>query len=294
MSRTAALAAILILALVPALGWADCQSAKELYQQAVASKNYADKAKLYGQAVAGCPDFAEAHLNLADALEHLGNYDEAERQYQEAVRLAPQTANAHFGLGDARLKMGLYQRAIEAYQRGLVLDPEDRLAKNNLDLAKALEAQSQVEGVPGTDKIVLMFAETPAIKLMSATGDTVNTVRKNFRAINFELGSTALNPEAKQLLDNFSRALLSDRLRGAQWVIEGHTCDLGGGELNDRLSANRAKSVAEYIRQKLGPDIPELTIKGFGDHRPLRPNDSEDNRKVNRRVEIVKIQPQGS
>jgi len=59
--------------------------------------------------------------------------------------------------------------------------------------------------------------------------------------------------------------------------------------LNLALSENRAKVILNYIVSK-GIDEERLLYKGYGGTKPVAPNDSEDNKKKNRRVEIVGIQ----
>jgi outer membrane protein OmpA-like peptidoglycan-associated protein len=69
--------------------------------------------------------------------------------------------------------------------------------------------------------------------------------------------------------------------------IEGHTCNLGGPAVNQRISIARAKAVAIYLEQK-GIDPSRLHIVAKGAAEPIVPNTSEANRKQNRRV-VMKI-----
>lgn len=67
--------------------------------------------------------------------------------------------------------------------------------------------------------------------------------------------------------------------------IGGHTNGLPDHEYCDRLSAQRAKSVVDYLRTHGIPDQ-QLTFKGYGKRRPIAPNNTEAGRKQNQRVEI--------
>jgi len=71
--------------------------------------------------------------------------------------------------------------------------------------------------------------------------------------------------------------------------IDGHTDNIGDQRLNLALSENRAKVILNYFVSK-GIQENRLLYKGYGDAKPVAPNDSEDNKKKNRRVEIVRIQ----
>ena len=67
--------------------------------------------------------------------------------------------------------------------------------------------------------------------------------------------------------------------------ISGHTDDVGKEADNLLLSQKRAKSVVDYLAQK-GVNILKIKAEGYGKTRPYLPNSSEDNRKLNRRIEV--------
>ena len=67
--------------------------------------------------------------------------------------------------------------------------------------------------------------------------------------------------------------------------ISGHTDNSGSDEHNRELSINRARAVYQYlIDQGIDPD--RLKFKGYGSSVPVAPNDSEENRQLNRRIEF--------
>jgi outer membrane protein OmpA-like peptidoglycan-associated protein len=67
--------------------------------------------------------------------------------------------------------------------------------------------------------------------------------------------------------------------------ISGHTDNSGAELYNQQLSLKRAASVAGYLKNQ-GIDPGRLTQKGYGAQRPLKPNDSDENRQFNRRIEF--------
>lgn len=71
--------------------------------------------------------------------------------------------------------------------------------------------------------------------------------------------------------------------------IEGHTDDQGSDEYNLKLSDARAKAVVDYLLKKK-VEQERLSRKGYGESKPLAPNDSEANRAINRRVEFRVIE----
>jgi outer membrane protein OmpA-like peptidoglycan-associated protein len=69
-------------------------------------------------------------------------------------------------------------------------------------------------------------------------------------------------------------------------VIQGHTDDLGDAGKNLSLSEERSKSVKQYLIS-LGVEASRLEAKGYGSTQPKVPNDSEQNRAVNRRTDFL-------
>jgi len=67
--------------------------------------------------------------------------------------------------------------------------------------------------------------------------------------------------------------------------IGGHTDNVGTDAYNQSLSLNRARAVAAYLESR-GIAGGRLVARGYGSKRPLRPNDSEENRQFNRRIEF--------
>ncbi|TVS12499.1 MAG: OmpA family protein [Wenzhouxiangella sp.] len=101
----------------------------------------------------------------------------------------------------------------------------------------------------------------------------------------FDFDSSELRPAARETLTELVDALREGGLVGEIRVV-GHTCDLGPARYNQGLSERRAKSVVDYL---IGAGIGEEEIEwaGRGENEPRYPNDSEENRSRNRRVEIT-------
>lgn len=68
--------------------------------------------------------------------------------------------------------------------------------------------------------------------------------------------------------------------------VEGHTDNVGLTAYNQALSLRRAESVKEYL-VGLGIRLERMETLGKGDSEPLKPNDSEENRSFNRRIEVI-------
>lgn len=106
------------------------------------------------------------------------------------------------------------------------------------------------------------------------------------------LDSLSLFDTGKYVLKNGSTKVLINALVGIKakpgWliVVAGHTDDTGDDKSNQVLSLKRAESVRDWMRDT--GDVPEscFAVQGYGESRPLKPNDSDANRAANRRVEI--------
>jgi outer membrane protein OmpA-like peptidoglycan-associated protein len=66
--------------------------------------------------------------------------------------------------------------------------------------------------------------------------------------------------------------------------ISGHTDNVGLKSTNLQLSTKRAESVVDYLLEN-GIDTSKIKFKGYGDAQPVAPNDTEETRKLNRRIE---------
>ena len=67
--------------------------------------------------------------------------------------------------------------------------------------------------------------------------------------------------------------------------MSAHTDSYGSDEYNFKLSDERARSVREYILSK-GISPSRIISQGYGETKPVVPNDTDDNRQLNRRVEF--------
>jgi outer membrane protein OmpA-like peptidoglycan-associated protein len=70
--------------------------------------------------------------------------------------------------------------------------------------------------------------------------------------------------------------------------VEGHTDNVGAAAANQSLSERRAQSVKAWLVSH-GIAEDRLSIKGFGDTRPVADNSTDEGKTKNRRVELAKI-----
>lgn len=105
-----------------------------------------------------------------------------------------------------------------------------------------------------------------------------------FQSMRFRSNSTKLQSSVKPKLDYIIRFLKNYPMFKLE--IEGHTDSDGPDDANLRLSIARAESIRDYIIEKGGFDEDKITSSGYGETRPIVPNDTEKNKEKNRRVEF--------
>jgi len=102
----------------------------------------------------------------------------------------------------------------------------------------------------------------------------------------FDSGSSAIKPQMRPVLDQFAQGLSPNQ----RVTIIGHTDNVGGEALNNRLSLERAASVRDYLRAH-GVDANRIMVNGRGEEVPIASNDTAAGRAENRRVEILLSEP---
>jgi len=107
--------------------------------------------------------------------------------------------------------------------------------------------------------------------------------------INFDLNSAQILSASYPLLDEFGKALKSG-LAGRSFIVAGHTDSVGTAPYNQDLSVRRAKAVADYLLAGHGIESSRLTLKGYGETKPIASNDNEKGRALNRRVEFIRAE----
>jgi outer membrane protein OmpA-like peptidoglycan-associated protein len=101
----------------------------------------------------------------------------------------------------------------------------------------------------------------------------------------FEFNKSELRPQAQATLD--AAAAKIQEMKGRAITVDGHTDNVGGDDYNLKLSRARADSVRTYLLSKPALKGRVMTSRGYGARRPVAPNDTDEGRQQNRRVEIV-------
>lgn len=148
--------------------------------------------------------------------------------------------------------------------------------------------------VVGKDTLYTMAAvntNDPVKKAVNAKKEhiTKQTVLKpnQIYIVYFDTDKTNLKSDAMPELEKVYDFLKKNPSFGVS--ISGHTDNVGTKERNQLISENRAKEVAKYMVAK-GISGGRTLSKGYGQMDPLNNNESEEDKKKNRRVEITLVE----
>lgn len=132
-----------------------------------------------------------------------------------------------------------------------------------------------VEEIPcyTLDMITLMMSRG-----QSVAGKTICAVND----VNFDLDKATIKPSSYDYLNKLAEIL---KRTGSDIVVKGHTDNTGSDEHNMDLSRRRAETVTDYLIKK-GVSASKISYEYFGATKPLTTNDTDEGRKLNRRVEF--------
>ena len=272
-------ALLLVLSPGPAAG-ADCEAIRKNIQQ---ERNLIKKQQLLNEAVTLCPQDARIHYDKAYAEERLRRYDQAISYYLRATELDPKFARAFFGLGDVYVVAGSLGPAIRAYEAGLALEPGNSRALSSLELAQIKHRSETGERITSAEFVRVMQESRTQSTTVGALDGPILRMQ-----ILFQVNSAELTASALEQLETVGRALADPALRDQKFEIAGHTDSSGTPEINLPLSKERAEQVKKHLVERYGIAAERLSIAYFGDTRPAAPNDTAQNRAINRRVEFRK------
>jgi outer membrane protein OmpA-like peptidoglycan-associated protein len=102
--------------------------------------------------------------------------------------------------------------------------------------------------------------------------------------VQFETGKATLTSDSYARLDSIVEYMAHKK--SAHIEISGHTDNVGNKKDNKRLSQQRADAVRDYLVSK-GIEASRIRPVGYGDERPIAPNDTPEGRQQNRRIEAV-------
>lgn len=114
------------------------------------------------------------------------------------------------------------------------------------------------------------------------------TIKKDLQNIienlQFDVNSATIDSTSYKELNRLAEIMLEDS--ELRLIIRGHTDNTGNPNDNLELSVNRANAVKDYLVQQ-GVPADRIVALGYGDTKPIAPNDTEEGRTKNRRIELL-------
>lgn len=176
------------------------------------------------------------------------------------------------------MKGSKYKKIVTAIQEEMGGEVNKELIEKMINEQKDEETASKIDEVIEKQKLkefVNVITNAEQIKIVFSN------------PILFDIGSAELKPTAKEILKGVSEVL---KKMDNEIIVEGHTDNIpvSGGlyRSNWELSVARAMSVIRYFGDVEGLSYNRFATAGYGEFRPLFPNDTEEHRAQNRRIEV--------
>lgn len=155
------------------------------------------------------------------------------------------------------------------------------------DITLPSVTMSLAGAIPGT-----LSAAIGSIDVLEPSKPLKGRTLRKFRIpeLMFDNGKWTIKAGSELAIGVISAELL--KTKGPFLVkIEGHTDSIGSESYNEKLSLQRATSVAEAMIAKYNIPPKRVFIEGYGEMRPLDTNKTPEGRQKNRRVDILLIVP---
>ena len=216
----------------------------------------------------------------AQADEATRQADEATRQKQkaeaDAIRAQADTANAQAATTKAQTDL-LNSQATSA----AAINAAQADADQSRSIAqKAQEGEFQAN----SDKAAMRAQLEERLNAILQTRDSARGLIVSMSDVLFDTGQYSLKPGAREKLAKVAGILIA--YPGLNIAVGGYTDNVGGDEMNQKLSENRAGAVRDYLVQE-GVAASSVSATGFGNSSPVATNDDSAGRQQNRRVELV-------
>jgi outer membrane protein OmpA-like peptidoglycan-associated protein len=148
------------------------------------------------------------------------------------------------------------------------------------DTLTAQQATQQAEA----DKAAMRSRLSLQLNAVLQTRESARGLIVSMSDVLFDTGRFSLKSGAREKLAKVAGILLA--YPGLNIEVGGYTDNVGGDEMNQTLSENRAGSVRDYLVQQ-GVLANSVSSRGFGNSLPVASNDNSAGRQQNRRVELL-------
>jgi len=227
-------------------------------------------------AVKKMDDVRLANERQASADAQTQSQAQADNATLQKERAQSDTAKAQSETAKAQSDMAASQAASAAAITAAQADAD----QSRLAAQQAQQNAQQAE----TDKAAMRARLSEQLNSILQTRDTARGLIVSMSDVLFDTGQYSLKPGAREKLAKVAGILLA--YPGLNIAVGGYTDNVGGDEMNQKLSENRATSVRDYLVQQ-GVTTNSVSARGFGNTLPVASNGSSAGRQQNRRVELL-------
>ncbi len=182
-------------------------------------------------------------------------------------------------------------------QKEALQKERDELLAKNAELSMKAEKAEQLEKTTQTYQDLQKKLETEIRQGQVQLTEMKNRLTMTMvDKIIFPSGSVEISKEGKAVLDKVV-SILKD-VKDKRIQVEGHTDNVKiVSDLKKRfptnweLSTARATEVVRYLQEAGGINPTLLSATGYGENQPVAPNDTDEGKHKNRRIEIVLLPP---
>jgi outer membrane protein OmpA-like peptidoglycan-associated protein len=135
-----------------------------------------------------------------------------------------------------------------------------------------------------SDKAAIREQLSEQLNKILATRESARGLIVSMSDVLFDTGHYTLKPGAREKLAKVAGILIA--YPGLNIEVGGYTDNVGGDDMNLKLSENRADAVRNYLVEQ-GVVTNSVSSKGYGNTLPVASNDNAAGRQENRRVELV-------
>lgn len=223
-----------------------------------------------------------------------GQADEAMRQKEQAESdtAKAQAAKYQADSDAARARNDAADSEAAAARAKAEMAASEASSANALSAAQADADQSRLAAQQAqltaqqaeTDKAAMRTRLSEQLNSILQTRDSARGLIVSMSDVLFDTGKYSLKPGAREKLAKVAGILLA--YPGLNIEVGGYTDNVGGDQMNQTLSENRASSVRDYLVQQ-GVLTNSVSARGFGNTLPVASNDNSAGRQQNRRVELL-------
>jgi outer membrane protein OmpA-like peptidoglycan-associated protein len=193
-----------------------------------------------------------------------------------AANAQTSAANAQANAAQAQADLTANQAASTAAVSAAQADAQQ--ARTDAQIAQ--QGQHQAD----SDKAAMRAQLSEQLNRILATRDSARGLIVSMSDVLFDTGKYSLKPGAREKLAKVAGILIA--YPGLNIEVGGYTDNVGGDDMNQTLSENRAGAVRNYLVET-GVTTNSVSVKGYGNTLPVASNDNSAGRQENRRVELV-------